>query len=512
MKNYNLLILDDESYILLALRTFLESNGYNVSTAESIEEARKVIKNEKVDLYILDFYLKEGYGTDFLREIRTKYNYFEPAIILTGAPNEEIFKESFKNECNFFLQKDKAIPDLLSVIERLLNSEFKNNQEENLFLKPLPYLIETIKKSPQEERILIKIDGYPLFSYKKYFQNNFSEIIEEMLLTFYYHLQKNISAKNVEAQVTESGAEIIISLLIPHREENKIREIVRAAMVNVIKFMRQRIKEAFHFFNVKIIPFSSKSKNLRLELYYLLQMKERVEPIPLNSLNFRYFFQGIFETSLLKLRGYEIFSRPEEFEDIERFYKKLEKLHIHGHMDHYNIKNTKKIVNNFPDNLFISINISPSSLLIKNFSRNIIKQLEGLSKNVFLEFTERTPNLTDKTVKEKIAYLKKNGFKISIDDVGSGYNNISAILNIEPDMIKIDKILIHKISKDKYKKDAFLSILEFSRKMGALVCAEGVEEEEDFITLKGLNPDYLQGYYLHYPEKINEEIEERKVV
>jgi EAL domain-containing protein (putative c-di-GMP-specific phosphodiesterase class I) len=150
--------------------------------------------------------------------------------------------------------------------------------------------------------------------------------------------------------------------------------------------------------------------------------------------------------------------------------------------------------------------------LINNFSRNVIKELGNHSKKIFLEFTERTPLLTDKKVKEKITYLKKNGFLISIDDVGAGYNNISAILSIEPDLIKIDKVIVKNISIDSYKREAFKSILDLSKKMGSFVCAEGVEKEEDFLVLKELKPDYMQGYFLHFPEKMFQSLEKRKVV
>lgn len=515
MKKYKILIIDDDSSVLLALKSFLEPEGYDVFCSEDIKTATNLLRSFIPDLFIIDIYLKDGNGIEFLKDIKEKYKINKPVIIFTGAPGEENFKESFKNYCDFFLQKDKAIPHLLTIIKRILDSYESNigNFKENEYnsLKPLTFLMDLIKKKPDMNRILIKIDSFPLFQYQNFFKDSFPNVIEEMLFNFLYNFQKEIPPSLIEAYVTETGWDITISLQASKKEERKIRDKVKIATINTIKFMREKIKNNFHFFDVKIVPLNFENKNIRLELYRALQMKENTEPIPLNSLNYEYYIQGIFETSPLKLKGFEVFSRPENFHSVERFYKKLEKLRIHGHMDNYNLKNIKRFLPSFSGDYFFSVNISPSSLLINGFSRNIIQKLGNFCPKICLEFTERAPNLTEKTVKEKITYLKKNGFLIAIDDVGAGYNNLSSILNIEPDIIKIDKILIKKIAIDSYKKETLKAILDLSKKVGFKVCAEGVEEEKDYQILQSLKPDFLQGFYLHYPEKIVEENYQRKV-
>lgn len=173
--------------------------------------------------------------------------------------------------------------------------------------------------------------------------------------------------------------------------KKKIREKVKKSI--------NKIKDDFHFFDVKIIPFKNKDKNIRLELFHCLQMKEKIEPIPINSLNYNFYHQGIFETSTLTLKGFEIFIRPNSLENVEKFYRKLEKIQIYGHMDGSNIEKIKKLIPLFSPNFFISINSSPSSLLINKFSRYLISQLGFYSRNIYLEFTERSPYLTNKVIK-----------------------------------------------------------------------------------------------------------------
>ncbi len=514
MNNYKLLILDDDLSILNALKSLLEIEGYEVYCANNIEEAKKIISFLKPHLYILDVYLGKGNGIEFLKELRKDYKINAPIIILTGFPSSEILKEGFKNDCDFFLQKDKAIPSILSIVKILLDQEAvrkeKGGKNVNFSLKTIPYLIEMLNKNKNIKRILVKIDSYPLFSFRNILGKNFSQTIEEMLFNFFYNLYEQIPPKFFETMVTESCADMIISFRYSEKLEKEIKENVKISMIKTIRFMRKKIKEGFHFFDVKIIPFEYKSKNISLDLYHSLQMKEKLEPIPLDSLNYDFFYQEIFETNSLNIRGYEIFARPEDIFNVEKFYKKLEYLNIHSYMDSFNLTKIKKIIPFFPSNSFIGVNLSPSSLLLDKFPENIIGILGNFSKNIYLEFTERTPYLTSKIVREKISYLKERGFLIAIDDVGAGYNNISAILNIEPNLIKIDKVLVKGISKDEYKKSAFSSILELSKKMGAQVCAEGVEMEEDFLALRELKPDFMQGFYLHYPKKIEENILKKK--
>lgn len=89
MQKNKLLIVDDEVHILELLRYNLESNGFEVISAESGEEALAIIKSTELDGVVLDLMLPGIDGIEVLRQIRISENMRLPVIMLT-AKNEEI--------------------------------------------------------------------------------------------------------------------------------------------------------------------------------------------------------------------------------------------------------------------------------------------------------------------------------------------------------------------------------------------------------------------------------------
>jgi len=89
MNRKHILVVDDELNILATYRAILERNGYNVSTASTVLEARQVLTERKVDFLLCDLTLKEqGGGLEVLKFARKTYGPM-PAILLTGYASEE---------------------------------------------------------------------------------------------------------------------------------------------------------------------------------------------------------------------------------------------------------------------------------------------------------------------------------------------------------------------------------------------------------------------------------------
>jgi EAL domain-containing protein (putative c-di-GMP-specific phosphodiesterase class I) len=98
------------------------------------------------------------------------------------------------------------------------------------------------------------------------------------------------------------------------------------------------------------------------------------------------------------------------------------------------------------------------------------------------------------------AALRKRGFLVVMDDVGAGHSNLDRIPLFRPDVIKIDRSLVTGVEADFYKQETFKSLVSLSRRIGALVVAEGIETEAEAIAALQLGADLLQGYYLSRPQ------------
>ena len=105
------------------------------------------------------------------------------------------------------------------------------------------------------------------------------------------------------------------------------------------------------------------------------------------------------------------------------------------------------------------------------------------SKYLELELTELSDYQYFDRLVRFVTTMQKAGFKISIDDFGTGFSSMSLIRNLNPDVIKLDKSLIDNVAAgddQKAKTDRVISrsIIKMAQELGIKVIAEGVETKE----------------------------------
>lgn len=165
----------------------------------------------------------------------------------------------------------------------------------------------------------------------------------------------------------------------------------------------------------------------------------------------------------------------------------------------------------FIPNLCLNVNFSLKSL--KAVASEIIKAYKesGLpAKSLFIEITETVGVEEVDNVSILIRALKRVGIGISIDDFGKGYSNLALLKQIKCDEIKIEKDFVTGIEKGSYGYLLINSVIGFSRNNGIQVCCEGVETENDVLTLVDLQPDLYQGFVFDKPCTV-EQFENRYV-
>ena len=212
--------------------------------------------------------------------------------------------------------------------------------------------------------------------------------------------------------------------------------------------------------------------------------------------NFEFFFQPYYSYTQKKFIGAEALLRIKGNTEIktEEFIKYAEKSRIIKQIELQSLKNLAKIIKEikFP----ISFNISPVSLSDKEHMQKIIKIFKGIEKYITIEITER---LLLKDSFEIFNTLKEKGFKIAIDDFGSGYASFKYLKNLLADIIKVDKEFIENITHSTNDKKIVDIILDFAQKFNMDVISEGVETKEQELILSTLGCDIFQGYYYSKP-------------
>lgn len=152
--------------------------------------------------------------------------------------------------------------------------------------------------------------------------------------------------------------------------------------------------------------------------------------------------------------------------------------------------------------LKIAFNITPDDLVSVEFAKEVcdIAATAGVARGqIVLEVTERQQlAATDETV-AAIAHLRELGFRISLDDTGTGHNGLSSVQTLGVDILKIDKHFIDLIGQDTAADTIVEMLVRLAGELGMTTVAEGIETEAQLNALKAADVDEGQGYLVSKP-------------
>ena len=120
---------------------------------------------------------------------------------------------------------------------------------------------------------------------------------------------------------------------------------------------------------------------------------------------------------------------------------------------------------------------------------------------IVLEIPESLSVENFEALKSVICRLNQNGFRVSMDDFGSGYSSLNTLGKLHIDELKLDRMFLKDIVDDgnRAQRDVLASIFSLARKLGIRTVAEGVETKESEMMMRSLLCDYCQGYYYSKP-------------
>lgn len=153
-----------------------------------------------------------------------------------------------------------------------------------------------------------------------------------------------------------------------------------------------------------------------------------------------------------------------------------------------------------PDQAYVAVNASPSTAL--SGALPDILQAHPLHR-VVLEITEHGAVEDFDRLAAAIEPLRARGLRLAVDDAGAGYSGLQQILQMRPDLIKLDRSLIHGIGDDPGRRALAAALTMFARETGSRIIAEGVETEAELAMLRALGVDTVQGYLLGWPQAID---------
>jgi diguanylate cyclase (GGDEF)-like protein len=148
-----------------------------------------------------------------------------------------------------------------------------------------------------------------------------------------------------------------------------------------------------------------------------------------------------------------------------------------------------------PDGTFLAVNVSPRALV----SEAVMQALPADLASVVVELTEHDLFGATETLRVCLGELRSRGARIALDDAGSGYAGLQQLIRVAPDILKLDRSLVHGAHADPAKLALLEALISFASSTGSVVCGEGIEQLDDLRVLAELDATYAQGYALARP-------------
>lgn len=161
-------------------------------------------------------------------------------------------------------------------------------------------------------------------------------------------------------------------------------------------------------------------------------------------------------------------------------------------------KEIKKYRNDFKLNVNISyIQILDDEFL--PFIEAVLSKYDLSGREIVVELTENNYDEDKERVLDFANNCKSMGLFTAIDDFGVGYSSVSFLIKYHANVVKIDKSLIKESTKSEQNKQFLKGIISACKNFGTIVCAEGVEKEEELKVIRELKCDCIQGFYFFKP-------------
>lgn len=149
------------------------------------------------------------------------------------------------------------------------------------------------------------------------------------------------------------------------------------------------------------------------------------------------------------------------------------------------------------------LNISPSILLRPGFKKGktleFLKQYHIDPQQVVIEITEYQETENYRLLKAAIDHYRGMGFRVALDDLGSGYSSLKLWSELLPEYIKVDSHFIRHIDSNPVKTSFVRSLHSMAKASHCKIIAEGVEVKEEYQMLQKIGIGLIQGYYFSRP-------------
>jgi EAL domain-containing protein (putative c-di-GMP-specific phosphodiesterase class I) len=213
---------------------------------------------------------------------------------------------------------------------------------------------------------------------------------------------------------------------------------------------------------------------------------------------YRPVFQPIIELATGRTVGFEALTRFADGRRPDLVFGGAERAGVGLELELKTLEAAVLAARDLPMGTWLSLNVSPR-LVVE--SPALAVALAGRDRPVVLEITEHVAIDDYRAVRSAIEGLGP-GIRVAVDDAGAGIANFSHLVELRPQLVKVDAGLIRDLDLDLARQAAVVGLVHFAAKVGCEVIAEGIETEAERDTAYTLGVTHGQGFLIARPARV----------
>ena len=204
-------------------------------------------------------------------------------------------------------------------------------------------------------------------------------------------------------------------------------------------------------------------------------------------------FQPIVELASGRTVGYEALTRFHDGTAPAEQFAAAREAGLFTVLDRACLASALRSARELPEDAWLSLNVSADAILTGS---RLGQTLAEVPRAIVLEITEHAFVSDPAAVRAAVARLGdgQREIRLAMDDAGAGYAGLRFILELKPDLIKLDLGLTADIERDPVKQALVAGMRHFANQLGACLIAEGIETPEGLAEIRSLGVPYGQGY------------------
>ncbi len=537
---FRILVLDDDENVGQFVRGVLRGPKYQTIWCRSVDQAIEEAQNSLPDLALIDIGLEgAGTGWDLLKFLRSAGADHVPAVMLTGASDTVNRAKALRMGADRFLIKPVGAATLRRVVNEMLGEREdlwwifnlppgQIQRMRELFvdstteLATLAIVVDDLRKLVEsgEGLQVFCLEIEPLF---RLGERNYWEMFDQLRREFVRGLHVMVSpllGNDVTVATSHAGANDFYCFARKYKGvqtqttralERSARSAMRALSVapeiadEVMIFAGGSTTQPQPLYAPRILYNAvreAKDSAERRETRFYHALRERLARA-IHAGTIRTVFQPVLNLQTREIYGYEALSRGPSGSDIENpqvIFEIARDFDLVWDLERMCIENVRPFLDQ----------ISQRGYLFFNLESHFIQQIQQRGTEVFepffqyrnsivIEVTERSAIRDYRTFRRTLHNLKLMGFRIAIDDCGSGYATLEAVAELQPDYLKVGHSLFHGLESDPIRTRLVDLVARAAESIGAETIAEAIETEEQLRICQSLGIQHGQGFLFAYP-------------